>query len=238
MPLTQTLAQLRSATRRLTDTEGTDALERHPNADVNDYVNRGLAALHRILVRSRGDQRYLTQGTITTVAGTSSYALSSVASTMMHVISVDITLDGRKVWLDAFQPEEYALLSDTNNSSDGRPTAYAIRGDNLVLLPVPTAVYSGSLWYVPHVVTMTADADVFDTIDRLDDYVIHYAGLFIAMKDKAWELAALLKANLGEMRTDIEAIARSRDPNSSGRIVDESLHTRTGHSAIRLRGWR
>lgn len=229
MALTQTLAQLRSATRREADLEGTDALSRHPDSDVNDAVNRGLAALYRILVRSRGEQRYLSSQSISTAAGTTTYALGS---TFMHLISIDITVNGRKYWLQAYQPNERVSLSDTNIAWTGEPFCYAIRGDNIELLPTPGGVYAVTAWFVPAPVALSSDSDTTDTIARLDDYVIWYAARELATKDRAWDLVAALTAKLNEMRDDIESIARSRDQNSPSRMTDESVNDRFGRTGV------
>lgn len=232
MALLQTLAQLRSATRQQADADGTDALARHPDANVNDMVNRGLAALYRILVRSRGDQRYLSSQVITTVAGTTTYALNAA---FMHLISMDITVDGHKYWLEAFQPNERPLLSDPNVSWTGKPFTYAIRGNDIELLPAPTGVYTVNAWFVPAPVALSSDSDATDTIARLDDYVVWYAARELATKDKAWDLVSTLSAKMGEMRSDVEAIARARDQNSPSRIVDESFNDRFGRTGAASR---
>jgi hypothetical protein len=215
----------------MADAEGSDALARHPDADVNDAVNRGLAALYRTLVRTRGDQRYLSSQAISTVAGTTSYTLSTSA---MHIISVEGTVNGSRIWFDAFQPEEYPLLSDTSAGWSGQPFRYALRGaTDIVFLPVPQSVYTINVWFVPVPSTLASDSDTFDTIARLDDFIVAYAARELAMKDKAWELVAALKGKLEEMRADVEAIARQRDQNAPGRIIDEGLHGRNGRLVAR-----
>jgi len=217
--LMQTLPQLRSATRRMADAEGVEALSRHSDADVNDAVNRGLAALYRILVRTRGDQRYLSSQTITTVSGTRDYTISTSA---MHIITVEAIVNGARRWLDAFAPEEFPLLAD--ETSTGGPMRYALRGaTTITLLPTPDGVHSCIVWFVPVPPTLSG-SDTFDTIARLDDYIVAYAARDLATKDKAWELVAALTAKLTEMRGDVESIARQRDQNSVGRMIDEDMH--------------
>lgn len=233
MALTQSLSQLRSATRRTADVEGTDALVRHPDTDVNDAVNRGLAALYRILSRSRGEQRYLSVYSFETEDGTSLYPLPA---DFMHLISIDITVDSRKLWLDAFQSNERPALSDTNVAWTGKPFAYAIRGENIELLPIPGDAYDVNIWYAPALSTLTSDSDTFDTIERLDDYVVWYAARELATKDKSWDLVSALTAKLQEMRGEVEAIARARDQNAPSRIVDETVNDRFGRTGV-FRRW-
>jgi hypothetical protein len=97
-----------------------------------------------------------------------------------------------------------------------------------VFLPVPKAVYSITLWYVPHPTTLVNAGDTFDTIARLDDFVVWYAARELATKDGSWELVGVLKAKMDEIRSDIENIARQKDQNGVGRMVDEGLYGRTG----------
>ncbi len=231
MALVQTLAQMRVNVRQLTDTAGTSALLRHTDAIVNDYINRGLAALHRLLTQNLGSERYLASSTLTTVAATTTYALPSDFSTL---ISADLTINGAKGWLDAFEMHERASLTDPATAATGIPYLYRLRGGNIELLPTPGGIYTGTIWYVPAATQLTSDGQTFDTIDRLDDWVIWHASRPIAARDKNWELIGRLDGWMAELRGDIETIARSRDKNAVPRIVDESMSSRSGRS----RRWR
>lgn len=226
MPLTQTLALLRGNVRRQCDIEGTDALARFPDVEVNDYVNRGVAALYRILVRSRGDQRFLSSTSITTVAGTSGYSLNAA---FMTLISVEGTVDGRPIWFEAYQPEEHAFLADADSGWGSAPIYYAIRGGTTIdFLPTPQAVYSLTAWYVPAPTALSSDSDTIDTIARLDDYVIWWASREVAAKQGAADREAAMTAKLAVLEPEIEALARRRDHNSPPRMIDDDLHDRYG----------
>lgn len=225
MALTQTLLQLRTNVRRMADVAGTTALQRHPDADLSDYVNRGIAALRRELDVAIPDQRFLTSDTVTTVVGTTSYALES---DFTFLVSVDILANGTKTWLLPFEMHERASLTTPDSATSGIPFTYRLRGANLELLPAPQGVYTVTVWYVAAPTTLSADGDTFDTITRLDDYVIAYAAKLVAMKDKNWDLAQACDGIMDRMRDDVQFIARSRDRNAPSRIVDESLADRWG----------
>lgn len=232
MALTQTRLQVRDNVRRLTSTGGVAALARHPDADLNEYINRGYAALYRKLTVIVPDQRFLSSQAIPTVASTTSYAL---ASDFDHLISADILANGRLTWLVGFDPSDRPALADTNNISTGIPTTYRLRGSNIELLPRPSDVYTVTLWYVPTVAQFTADGNTFDTVVRLDDYVINYAGMQVAVRDQNWQLVSACRAAMAELDPELEAISRSRDKNTPSRIVDEM----GGHRVSRRRlGWR
>lgn len=235
MALNRSLAQMRDGARKFANVQGTTALQRHPDADVNDYVNRGLGSLYRKLTEAVPDQRFLATTTVTTTAGTSTYALPSDFD---HLISIDLTASGVRSWLIAYEMHERPALVDPSATYTGIPFCYRLRGANLELLPVPGDDYTSVLWYVPAASQLTSDAQVFDTVSRLDDYVIAYAARLIAVKDKAWDLVAACKDVEMGMAEEIGFLARSRDKNSPSRIVDESQYDRFGRRARLPRRWR
>lgn len=233
MALTQTRTQIRANVRRLTDTGGTNALERHPDADLNDYIDRALGSLHRALSEYMPEQRYLSSTTVSlTEADGSTYALPAAFD---HLISVDLTANGHKSWLTAFGASEEAALTSPDVTSNGVPFMYRLLGSNIEYLPAPAGSYSSTVWYVPTPTQFTDDADTFDTINRLDDYLVAYASRFVAIKDKTSQLVSLCDEMLGELRGEISLVARNRDRNSPPRVVDESRANRWGR---RPRGWR
>lgn len=229
MALTQSKAQIRTNVRKFSDTQGTTALLRHPNDDIDDYINRALGSLHRRLTTALPDQRYLSSQTVTTVAGMLTYPL---ASDFDHLISVDITADGRRTWLEAFEMNERPELLSADTSFTGVPFAYRLRGANIEYLPTVSGVYSSVLWYVPTptqpAVGSGGDATTFDTISRLDDYLIAYASKPIAIKDKNWDLLTACKSVIADLEGEIDVIARGRDKNSPPRITDVYQSNRWG----------
>lgn len=226
MALTQTRLQLRANVRRFTDTGGTNALLRHPDADINEYLDRALGSLHRALNEFIPDQRILssTSVSLTAVDG-ASYALPA---TFDHLISVDLSANGHKSWLNAYEMHERAALTTPDLTTTGVPVLYRLRGSNIEYLPAPSGSYTSVLWYVPTPTQFTLDADTVDTINRLDDFLIAYASQFVAIKDKNTELLNICKQMMGELREDIATVARTRDKNSPPRVVDEMMANRWG----------
>jgi len=231
MALTKTLAEMRSGTRRLANAQGTTALLRHPDADINDYVNRGLGSLHRRLTTALPDQRFLASTTFTTTANVATEALG--IATFDHLISVELSADGRRVWLVGYEMHERAALINPAAPQTGVPYTYRLRGDNIELLPTPDGAYEVTLWYVPTSVQLTGDAQTFDTISRLDDYIEAYAARRIAIKDKNWDLRDACSSILGELESEIDVLARNRDRNSPPRIVDVYQADRWGRGSRR-----
>ncbi len=232
MALNRTLEQMREATYRFANVQGTTARLRHPESDVNDAVLRALGSLHRKLTSAVGDERFLSTDTFDTEAATTVYALPS---NFDHLLSIDILASGRRSWLHAFETSERALLQDPGAAYMGLPIAYRLRGTNIELLPAPTDAYTVRLFYVPTVSQPTDDATTFDTISRLDDYVIAYAARILATKDKAWDLVAECRNVCGELEGEISELSRNRDKNSPPRVVDVLGFNRYGRHGHRRR---
>jgi len=223
--LTQNRAQIRANVRLTTNTGGVSALARHPDTSLNEYIDRALGAAHRILTDVLPDLRILSTTSITTTTGTSLYALPADFD---HLISVEMSANGVKSWLVAYEMHEHATLTDPSAIHAGIPYAYRLRGSNIDLLPTPTAGYVATLWYVPNATQFASDAQLYDTISRLDDYLIAYAGRFVALRDQNMGLAATCKQMVDEFAEELTKAARNRDKNSPSRVVDEGMADRWG----------
>lgn len=225
MALNTTRPLLRANIRRFTDTGGTTALARHPDADLDAYIDLALGSLHRLLTSALPDLRILSSSLVTMTNGTSSYPLPGDFD---HLISVDLTANGVKSWLLAYEMHERPTLTSSATPSEGIPFTYRLRGSNIEYLPTPTAAYTSTLWYVPAATQLASDVTLYDTISRLDEYLIAHAARRIATKDKNWELASQAKAQVAELTADVLVAARSRDKNSPSRITDDSIANRWG----------
>lgn len=226
MALNRTIDQMIEATRRAANVQGATALLKHPESDLFDYVNRGIAALDRLLKVADTGQRFLSSTTITTTSGQELYALPP---DFMALISLSGEFDGAMRWLTAYEHNERPLLVDDNAGWTGQPLHYRLRQANISLLPTPAAAYTLTLWYAPAPATL-ATGESYDTIARLDEYIINYAARLIAKKDANWELYDRLGAELVELRGEIEAIGRNRDLNSPARIIDVTVRDRFGRA--------
>lgn len=224
MTLSRTIDQMVDGARRCAGVQGTSALERHPDADLFDYCNRGIAALYRILAIADSGQRYLASTTLTTSANTEVYALPS---DFMHMVSLSGQINGVQRWYTPYEMQERPHLVDQNAGWTGEPLYYRLRGSNISLLPVPKGVYSLTLWYSPAPGTLTT-GQTFDTIARLDEYVVWWAAKEIAKKDRNWELHDRLSSDLAKLESQVDAIARNRDQNHGNRIQDVTPRDRFG----------
>lgn len=225
--LNKSLLEMRNGTRKFANVQGTTALARHPDADVNDYINRALGSLHRKITTALPDQRFLASTTITTSSGQSTYSLVSGFDTL---ISLEMTADGRRRWLEAYEMLERPAIISPDVTTLGIPAVYRLRGSSIEFLPTPQDEYDILVWYVPATSQLASDVANYDTINRLDDYIIAYAARFIAIKDKNWDLAGQCKALIDEMTPEIEALGRNRDRNSPPRVLDTRTRDRWGRT--------
>ncbi len=226
MALTQSRTQIRANVRRLSDTGGTNALARHPDADLNEYIDLALGSLHRALSEGIVDQRYLSSVTLSlSTGGGATYALDA---SFDHLISVDLSANGYKSWLVAFEMHERASLTSPDLNTSGIPICYRLRGSNIEFLPSPSGNCTSTLWFVPTPTQFATDGSTFDTVNRLDTFLVAYAAKFIAIKDKNTALVGLCDELLAELREDIAMVARNRDKNSPPRVVDEQVANRWG----------
>lgn len=215
--LNQTLLQMRTNLRQFANIGGQTALLRHPDATLNEYLNRGLASLHRRITEVVPDQRWLSTTTINTVAGTTLYALPSDFETLL---SVETLGNGDRTWIESHNLNERPSL--TSGDYSGRPYTYRLRPGHIELLPSPDAVYNVTLFYVPNAPQLALDASTFDTISRLDEYVIAFAARLVGIKDRNAELIQIADSQMESMKADIGSLARSKDKNSPSRVIDES----------------
>ena len=234
MALKKPLSEIRAGVRRFANIQGQTALVRHPNADIDDGINIALGSLHRRLTTVLPDQRFLGSATITTSSGVSTYALPSDFDSL---ISIELTANGQRVGMDAYEMNERPELLNPGSSAafTGVPSVYRLRGENIEFLPVPTDVYSPLIWYVPNTPQLAGDAETYDTISRLDMYIVAYAARIVAIKDKNWDLKDACSQVMGELEAEIDVLARNRDRNSPPRIVDTQTRDRWGRACTRGR---
>jgi hypothetical protein len=101
-----------------------------------------------------------------------------------------------------------------------RALAYQITGTNLQLLPRPPSGDTALLWYATTVTQLVGDTSIFDTMERLDDYVIWHAARQIAQERENWSRTDRLTAWLKDMEPDIRILSRSIDLSGGERIFD------------------
>lgn len=212
---TRTLAQLREEALERSDNVGNDAIT---TAFANTLINQGIAELVDLLVASDPERYYATE-TITTTAGTASYA--PVATNVRSVIGVSLVIDDQRIPIEPLLVQERVGPRDWIPAGRYPNTRYALRGNGagtrLHFDPDPgTNTYE--LIYVAQPPTLTADIDTFDGFAGWEDYVVFFA--VIGMKDKLEEDSSFPRADLAKVRERIKCYAAERDAGSPPRIAN------------------
>lgn len=227
MALTTTLAEMVDGVQRTADV--VQFTEKHPTTRIKALINQGLGALSRLCRTTNPKFQPVASTTITTDGLATAFALPSNFRTLL---SVEYTADGYKQWLEPFEPFERAKLTDQETTTAAlRAIGYQVLGTNLELLPLPPANHTALVWYATSVTQLASDGATFDTMERLDSWVIWWAAREIALERADWERHAALTQQLNEMQDEIRILARSIDLSGPGRIVEHKY-------AIPTRRWR
>lgn len=217
MARTRTLAELRAEAYSRSDNDGAE--DRHPPADVDRYVNQGIAELYDLLVEARGRSYYrkVSPTPITTTANTSRYAL---ASDFYQLISVRVSGDDGDV-LEPFRAEDEPSLRASAASTD-HPTHYEIQNGYIELLPLHAAGLTVVVDYVPAaaVIPSSPGTGTFDGINGWEEYVTIFAAKCMATRDEDWELVAALSREQERLKERINGLAPKRDRFRAERVKD------------------
>jgi len=223
-------SDMRTGARRLADVEA--FTDRFPDAELNDYVNRGLGSYHQILVQANGEKYKASYTDISVTSGTTLYNLPA---TFFKIFDVHATINGHNEWFLPYTHDERASLLDTAGGHGSYPYCYGLIGSQIEFLPTPGAAITVRLWYVPDTAQLTDDVTAFDSLNRLgDEYVMAYAAQLCALKDAKWERYNALGNKLAMIEKQIRATVPNRDRNAPPMIVD----VRGGHWMSRVAQWR
>lgn len=232
MSLTTTQAEMRVAIQRTADVVA--FTDRHPPASINALINRGLGALSTLCRTTNPEFQPLGSYSI---SGDGINTLFPLPVDFRSLLSVEYSSDdGHKTWLVPFELHERPMLADPDiTSTTLRAQFYRLFGTNIEFLPKPPANHSALLWYATSATQLVSDFSTFDTMERLDTYVIWWAAREIAMERGDWERHDRLTGKLSELEGDIRILARSIDLSAPARPVD----LRKADRSLRYhRGWR
>lgn len=217
MARTRTLAQLRADVRQRADVESED--ERHPDSDVDRYVNQGKAELRDLMIEVRGRSYFRSSPpqTITTVRGQTKYDLEA---DFLRLISIRRDgVMGRT--LDPFTPQQEPALRFPNGGGGAfYPSHYELQPGTIELLPSPAAGLVFIVDYIPASPDLVADDDLLDGYDGWEEFVVVVAARAIATKDQEWDLLHVLDADKKALTTRIQKLAPNRDAFRAETIKD------------------
>lgn len=208
------LVELRTALRQATDTES--ELSRFPDAEMNGYINRGIAQLHVKVLAERGQGFQELTTTISTVKGQELYTLPAA---FLEVVKVFMVLDGSERVLHTYEEFETDGIRD-QASYFWVPPQYRIVSDSISLRRTPDAVYTISIKYVPSAVVLVGDSSTFDGIDGFEEYVIGYAAGLVGMKQGDDARIGMAENMQAKAVQNIQAIQHARNAAEAPHMVD------------------
>lgn len=205
MARTRTLANLRTDVRSKADVEG--ATTRHPNTRVDRWINQGIAALRDLMIEVRGRPYFRKNppATITTIEGTTRYALPA---DFYQLISVRDSELGE--FMVDFNVSNEAILR-MPNIGRSVPTAYELQPGYIELLPSPGGGRDIILDYIPVMTDLVADGDTLDGYQGWEDYVVAFAAREIGIKDDEKGLVKACEDDMAMLTARIRKLAPKRD---------------------------
>lgn len=153
MALTQTLLQLRTRLRELTDTENDTHLS---DAELTSYINSAITYAYDLLVAGSPSDYFMKTTTFPTVVGSDSYTLP----TDFYKLRALYVLE---------QPGLYRPLMPCQE-------------EELVELWAPTAVATLRMDYIPCATPLALDGDTFDGINGWEELVLQQAAIDVKNK--------------------------------------------------------
>jgi len=147
-----------------------DDIQFDHDTEMFEYVKKCVEMIYQILVDCNSELAATGSGTITTVAGTEAYDLSSNSmGDFWQPYKIDADRDGAIYAIDAtdsssnvypplhmIEYKERFPYRQAGSTSRGRPTAFYLDSDNIGLLPVPDAAYTITVHkYFPNYVPLT-----------------------------------------------------------------------------------
>ncbi len=192
---------------------------RHTPGTIARELSLSAMDLQDQMLRAGLTDLFLTSTTITTVSGTSTYALTNG---FYELIGLDInTGAGTRFALERFMERERPNLLNTTVSRVGYPQFYAPIGMGSVeLLPVPAGVYTITVRYVPPQPPLVADDDTFDGLNGLEEWMVCDVVRKLAASEKDWPTVQAMDAMCLRLGDRITTMARMRDRASPRRVVD------------------
>jgi hypothetical protein len=212
MTFLASMSDLRSRVRRATDTEYATA--RHPDTDLNSYINQAYREFYRLVRIHVPDEAFHSISTVTTTASVSTVALPT---TFVSLLGVSAYIEDTWVPLLRYEFNERDETCPEDTWTADRPR-YRLRGSTLHLVPTPEAAYRLRIHYVATAATVTTGGSI-DGINGWEDFIVTASALEVAQKDQDWELWDRLMARKGQQQAHLETMATMRDMARPPRVT-------------------
>ncbi len=177
-------------------------------------LNLNLRELQKRLI-SANEQYYTICVTTPTVIGQAAYALPS---DFLQIIRLDYITQGSGVTaqtqkINFITPNQIDLISETS----GVPAFYYMQKNNLILTPVPNAIWTLHLEYSYYVADMVNTTDVPDAPQQFHPYIAYLTARDCMVKDGR-PLGAI-ESQLGQYEMLLKQIAVQREADGTRMVV-------------------
>ncbi len=220
-----TLATLRAKVRERADMTG--SLFITDTADSLDgWINEGAQKLHNLHVLAFGEDYVEKSSVLTTANGTTDYTLPA---DFFRLLGVELPISGQQRSLKRYnRAERNVYQGSLSGYSQMSLPRYKLSKGVLRLLPAPTGVLVGKIWYSPLLQVIKADLSVINTlVDAADTinfengaerYIIKYAAR-IAMSKQESDVRDIT-AELAKEEQDLQLLIAERDVSEPLSAVD------------------
>ncbi len=219
-----TLTQLRAKARERADMTG--SLFVTDTADsLDSWINEGAQKLHDLYVQAYGEDYVEKSATLTTVAGTTDYALPT---DFYKLLGVELPIAGKMRSLKLYNRAQRNGVSDQVSALSALSLPrYKLSAGVIRLLPAPASVLVGKFWYSPLLqvtngVTVTnllvAADDTINFPNGAERYVIMYAARVAMIKQES-DVSKLDK-DLAKEESDLQTLIEERNAAEPKSAVD------------------
>lgn len=232
MSTSMTLLELRTAVRQRADMVNSSGVYTNSfikDDELNSYINQSYFGLYDLLVTA--DENYYIAPPLSITCPGSTQLISlpdgvlySAAPAFYKLMGVDLALNTTQnayVTLKRFEfinRNSYVYPQITSSLLGVFNPSYNIVGNSIMLIPTPSAGQILRLWYIPRLVTLSADGDLADGISGWTEYIITDAAVKCLAKEETD--ASVLIGQRQDMVKRINDSATNRDMGQPATISD------------------
>ena len=223
MSLQVTLLELRNRTLLRADMVNSPFRDSAEGGEVDDVINAEWRKAYRLLVAADDDYT-LSSEDITTTQGTSVYALPSTFYKLKGLDAFPNGTTGDAQRVPKFRWDERNRYATASGWTTFGPSAYRLRGSNLVLYPTPPAGITLRAWYHPAPVNMADDTDTIDIVTGIDELIVVGAAKTLLLEEGDIEAAAALNGEYQALAQQVMADVQGRsEPEQAADVIREGF---------------
>lgn len=200
----ETLTNLLARVRSRADMVGSTFVADDTN-NMYAWVNEGCKRLHGKLVEAMGEEYVSSSASLTTVAGTTDYA---VPTGFFKLYGIDLSIAGQSYSLKPYMRAERNAYRNLAYITSVTLPRYSIVGGYFRLLPAPGAG-TGTVYYAPEFTSLTSGSDTVNFPNGWEAYVVLYAAIQALMKEES--SVTDLRRELDSLERELEYMKECRD---------------------------